>query len=76
MSTGSTAGQGGHPFTAASLSTVFGVALVAAPDANDASEDLVFSRSYDFTPISKRINEEISINWPHTFGDEMLSSSS
>lgn len=75
MSTGETAGMGGHVFSAAETSKVYGVALVAAPDPNDSSQDLVFSRSYDFTPKQKQIDEEISIIWSHVFGEEMLSSS-
>ena len=75
MSTGSTAGRGGHVFSAAAVSNVYGVALVAAPDPDDASQDIVFSRSYDFTPKQKQVNEEISIQWAQIFGEEMLSSS-
>ena len=78
LSAGYSAGRGGHPFTAAAQSVIYGVALVAAPDLDDASQDIVFSRSYapsDFTAKVKLVNEEISIVWPHTFGDAMLSSS-
>lgn len=75
MSTGQTAGRGGHIFSASETSKVYGVALVAAPDPNDASQDIVFSRSYDFTPKQKQTDEEISIIWSHVFGEEMLSSS-
>ena len=73
MSTGQTAGRGGHVFGTGS--EVYGVALVAAPAANDASQDIVFSRSYDFTEKQKQVDEEISIIWSHVFGEEMLSSS-
>ena len=73
MSTGQTAGRGGKLF--GSTSQVYGVALVAAPDPNDASKDIVFSRSYDFTAKQKQADEEISIIWSHVFGEEMLSSS-
>ena len=73
MSTGSTAGMGGHLF--GTSSKVYGVALVAAPDPSDASQDIVFSRSYDFTAKDKQVDEEISIIWSHVFGEEMLSSS-
>lgn len=75
MSTGQTAGLGGHLFSAAETSKVYGVALVAAPDPNDASQDIVYSRSYDFTPKQKQVDEEISIIWSQVFGEEMLSSS-
>ena len=76
MSTGVIEGEGGKPFSAAAVSKVYGVALVAAASTSDPSQDLVFSRSYDLTPVTKRVNEEISISWPHTFDEDMLSSSS
>jgi hypothetical protein len=73
MSTGATAGRGGKAFTTGSK--VYGVALVAAPDVDDASQDVVFSRSYNFTEKTKQVNEEISIAWGHVFGEELTSSS-
>ena len=75
MSTGSTAGRGGHVFSNAAPSKIYGVALVAAPDADDASQDIVFSRSYNFTAKDKQVNEEISIGWSHIFGEDIASSS-
>jgi len=78
LSGGYTIGRGGHAFSAAAQSVVYGVALVAAPDPDDPTQDIVFSRSYapaDFTAKLKLVNEEISIVWPHTFGESMLSSS-
>jgi hypothetical protein len=75
MSGGQTVGAGGHPFTAAAQSTVYGVALVAAADIDDPSQDMVFSRSYNFTPKQKQVNEEISIQWAQIFDEAMLSSS-
>lgn len=72
---GKNAGQGGFEFSAAAGSVVFGVALVAAPDPDDASQDLVFDRSYSFTALEKRANEEISILYPRTFAESISSSS-
>ena len=72
---GKSAGQGGQAFSSVAGSVVFGVALVAAPDPNDATQDLVYSRSYDFTAIVKRDNEEVSILWPHTLAESLSSSS-
>lgn len=76
MSTGATAGRGGHTFSDTAGSIVYGVALVAAPDVDDASQDIVFSRSYNFSPKTKQANEEVSIAWGHVFGEELTSSSS
>ena len=45
MSTGTT-GVHGLPFSTAANSKVYGAALVATPDAGDASRDLVMSRTY------------------------------
>jgi len=75
MSTGSTAGRGGHVFSNGAGSQIYGVALVAAPDINDASQDIVFSRSYNFLAKDKQVNEEISISWSHIFGENIASSS-
>ena len=79
MSTGATAGRGGHEFSSSAspvATKVYGVALVAAPDPDDASQDIVFSRSYNFKAKTKYVNEEISIAWGHVFGEELTSSSS
>jgi hypothetical protein len=73
---GSVAGEGGQPFNVARLSTVYGVALVYAPDPNDRTEDMVFARSYDMTPKQLGANEQISIVWRHTIPEEVSSSSS
>lgn len=75
MSTGYTVGRGGHDFLAAAGSIVYGIALVAIPDVDDASQDIVFSRSYDFTPVEKEAGQEISMSWAHIFGESMISSS-
>lgn len=76
MSTAMTAGKGGRAFSAAAGSVVYGLALAYAADADDASQDVVFARTYNFTPITKQVNEEISITWSHEFGDEIVTSSS
>jgi hypothetical protein len=73
MSQGDSTGYGGHAFT--SGSQVYGIALVSAPDADDRTQDLVFSRSYDFTAKTKLAGEEISVIWSHVFGEESGSSS-
>lgn len=70
MSTGVSAGRGGHTFE--SGSKVFGVALVAAPDPDDASQDIVFSRNYDFIFKTKSASDEISIQMAETFSEAML----
>ena len=75
LSADALAGRGGQPFNNASDSKVFGIALVAAADVNDASQDKVFARSYDFTPKTKLLGEEISIVWSQIFGESMISSS-
>lgn len=75
ISAGAVTGQGGKEFSSTAISKVYGVALVSAPDFSDVSQDIVFSRSYDFTPVTKQLNEEVTITWSHTFGEEMLQSS-
>lgn len=75
MSTGETAGRGGHEFSSDAGSKVFGVALVASPDPDDASQDIVFSRSYDFVYKTKLPSEEISVQMAEIFGEAMTSSS-
>jgi hypothetical protein len=72
MSTGATVGQGSHLFE--TNSKVYGVALVAAADPADATQDLVFARSYNFTAKTKLTGEEISIAWSQIFGEENMSS--
>lgn len=44
--TSGTVGQHGKPFSHLSNSKVIGVAIVATPDANDPSQDLIFYRGY------------------------------
>jgi len=73
MSTGFSAGLGGKPFTSASNSTVYGIALVCAPSISDRTQDIVFSRDYDFLPILKGAGQEISITQPFGFDFTIVS---
>lgn len=64
-------GRWGKPFTVGANSTVFGLALVAMPNADDPSQDVVYSRVYPkktdlVTPLAvpKLDGEEISAAWP------------
>jgi len=75
MSTGQTVGRGGKPFSAGDGSIVYGIALVCAADVADASQDIVFSRTYNFTAISKEVGQEISMTWAHILDESMISSS-
>ena len=65
--TGGTAGVNGLPFSAADGSQVYGFALVSAPDASDASRDLVFARMYPDTPIPKVDGAEVQARWAYRF---------
>jgi len=76
ITSGSTGLRGASDFSFSAASTVFGIALVAAPDADDPASDLVFSRSYDFTSKVKLANEEVALQWSHVFPEEISSSSS
>ena len=59
----------GKPFSQAAASHVFGAALVAAPDLNDQSQDIVFSRVYIGelatwgTPVDKQDGKQIGLTW-------------
>ena len=77
MSTGLTWGAGANvPFqSSAPASKVYGIALVYMPDLADRSLDVVFSRSYDFSAITKEVGQEISMAMAHVFGESMISSS-
>jgi len=75
-SLGQTAGEGGLPFSVARLSTVYGMALVNAPDANDRTQDSVFARTYDFTPKVYATNEQVQLWWRHSVTEDGISSSS
>ena len=67
--------RGATAFSAAAGSVVFGIALVSAPDVDDPTQDIVFSRSYDFTGHIKLVNEEVRIQYSHVFPEEISSSS-
>ena len=75
MSTGKTVGEGGHEFSAAAVSQVYGVALVCMPSVSDRDQDIVFSRSYNFSPVTKETGNELSMSMAQIFGENMLSSS-
>ena len=51
-------------------SAVFGLALVHAPSADvaDRDQDIVFARTYSFTPKQKIDGSQISLRWTHTVG--------
>ncbi len=66
MSSGD-AGVGGLEFSSAAASEVYGFALVAAPDLNDRSRDLVFARVYLDTPLPKLATSQIQARWPYLF---------
>lgn len=70
MSTGIPTGRGGHPFSAGSQ--VYGIALVCAPNISDADYDIVFSRNYDFTAITKEAGQEISMTQAHIFTESIV----
>jgi len=75
-SLGQVEGVGGLPFNVARLSTVYGVALCHAPAPNDRTQDVVFSRSYNFTPKVLGANEQIWMRWRHAITEDGVSSSS
>lgn len=59
----------GKPFSAAASSTAFGVALVATPQFDDPSKDIVFSRTY-LPPekhVVKQASEQLGIMWEILF---------
>ena len=60
-------GVGGKVFSAAALSSVYGLALVSAVAANDRTQDLVYARTYDFPPEEKDDNHQIHVTWPVHF---------
>lgn len=71
--TGGNKGVNGRTFAAASNSTVYGVALAAAPVLDDPTRDIVFARDY-FTDqgggenkFLKEIGAEIGLTWPIRF---------
>jgi hypothetical protein len=64
-----TAGVHGRPFSDSVNSTVFGVALAAAPVAADPSQDVLFARSYypAANQVPKVPSGQIGIQYPLTF---------
>lgn len=62
-------GVHGVPFSDGAGSVVFGIALAAAPVPNDASQDILFSRSY-YSPenqVPKVPSGQIGVQYPITF---------
>lgn len=63
-----TVGFHGKPFGEASNSAIFGAALVASPDTEDQSKDIVFSRAYSgIDKILKQAGFEIGVTWSIRF---------
>lgn len=61
-------GVHGKTFSSAANSKVFGGALIAIPDAEDATQDLVISRFY-FATSKQRVklsNAQMGVEWPIT----------
>lgn len=59
-----TTGFFGKPFTAGANSAVFGAGLIAAPDPDDQSQDVVFSRVYTgIDKVLKATGYEIGVVW-------------
>lgn len=66
--TAGTAGFHGKSFGESSNSAVFGAALVASPDPQDQSLDVVFSRVYSgIDKILKQAGQEIGVTWSIRF---------
>lgn len=59
--TDATEGEHSVPFSAGSNSKVYGAALIAAPDLNDPTQDVIMSRVY-FTAVAKG-DSQIGIQW-------------
>ena len=58
----------GKPFTPAANSTVYGAALISAPDMADQTKDRVFARIYaGIGQITKEIGQEIGVTWVTQF---------
>lgn len=64
-----TAGLKGSPFDTGAQ--IFGLALVYAVDFDDPELDIVFARSYDFTPKTKVDMTQIMLRWTHTVGEAL-----
>lgn len=64
-----TTGVHGKAFSDGSNSTVFGLALVAAPVWGDRTQDLVFGRRYYATAkqVPKRASSQVGVSWVERF---------
>jgi hypothetical protein len=72
---GTATGFWGKAFSAAANSVVIGGALVACPDADNQSKDIVLCRNYpDGAKIAKATGEQISMAWNVEFSYPGLSS--
>lgn len=64
-----TSGFNGKPFSAGVNSKIFGVALVATPDFNDPTKDIVFARTYFETgdQTLKLASSQVGVTWDIAF---------
>ena len=60
--TDATQGEHSVPFSAGSNSKVYGAALLAAPDLNDPTKDIIMSRTYFGTAVAKS-DSQVGIQW-------------
>lgn len=67
--TAGSVGVNGLPFSDAVNSKIYGLAIIAAPDWNDPSQDLVFARGYyqESQQKLKSAGTQIGVSWQHTF---------
>ena len=67
--TSGTTGVHGLPFDDVNMSRVYGLAAVCAPDPNNPSLDIVFSRAYLSTneQLIKKANSQIVVSWKVSF---------
>lgn len=67
--TSGTQGVHGKPFDSTSNSTVIGAALIASPDWNDPTRDIIFARAYYPTgsQVLKDATHQIGLTWELTF---------
>lgn len=68
--TAGTVGLNGLPFSDGDNSVVVGVALVAAPDWADRTQDVVFARGYyDVADqVPKEAGRQVGVSWTQPFG--------
>jgi hypothetical protein len=69
LQSGGTVGVNGLPFNYQSLSTIFGITLVAMPVANSPSQDVILSRGY-FLPSDQQLKAygyQTAVSWAITF---------